>query len=93
MFKKLAGIIPPMLSKRKIEIVALERERIVRRPVMVTCPVCNLNSELLTTRQAGALAQVRPQSIYRWLSQGRVHSVRTPGGQHRVCRRSLFLLD
>ena len=80
-----------MLNKRKIEIIALERERIVRRSVTLTCPVCNRNSELLTTRQTGALLQVRAERIYRWLAQGKIHSVRTPGGQHRVCRRSLFL--
>ena len=57
-----------MLQKKKIEIIAFERERIVRRPSWVTCPVCHAASELLTTRQAGALAQVEPQSIYRWLA-------------------------
>ncbi len=82
-----------MLTKRKIEIVAIERERIVRRPVSMICPVCNSASELLTTRQAGAVAQVGPQSIYRWLASGKAHSVKTSGGQHRVCRNSLFLID
>ena len=55
------------------------------------CPVCLCPSEMLTTRQAAALAQVEARSIRRWLSLGKAHGVRTPGGQHRVCRNSLFL--
>lgn len=79
-----------MMTKRKIEIVAFERERIVRRAVPIYCTVCQLNTELLTTRQAGAIAQVRPPSIYRWLAQGKAHGVRTSGGQYRICKNSLF---
>jgi excisionase family DNA binding protein len=78
--------------KRRIEILAFERERIVRHVGAAGphCPVCSLPSEWLTTAQAAALARVKPQSIYRWLAEGKAHGVRTPGGQHRVCRNSLF---
>jgi excisionase family DNA binding protein len=79
-----------MVTKRKIEIVAFERERIVRRVAPVYCAVCQLNSEWLTTREAGALVQVKPPSIYRWLAQGKAHAVRTSGGQYRICKNSLF---
>jgi excisionase family DNA binding protein len=79
-----------MLNRQKFEVVACSRERIVRRPVTSSCPVCGQPSELLTTRQAAALLQVRPACVRRWLAQGHAHGVRTPGGQHRVCRRSLF---
>jgi hypothetical protein len=82
-----------MITKQRTEIVALERERVVVRLVATLCPVCNFRTEMLTTRQAGALAQVRPQSIYRWLTQGKAHGVRTGGGQHRVCRNSLFSIQ
>jgi excisionase family DNA binding protein len=81
-----------MMTKRKIEIVAFERERIVRRAVPIYCTVCQLNTELLTTRQAGALAQVKSPSIYRWLTQGKAHGVKTSGGQYRICKNSLFHL-
>ncbi|MFL6213879.1 MAG: hypothetical protein ACJ74J_08280 [Blastocatellia bacterium] len=80
------------MKRRRVEIIAFERERIVSRPLTMLCPVCNLNSELLTTRQAGAIAQVKSQSIYRWLALGKAHGVRTSGGQYRVCRNSLFIL-
>jgi hypothetical protein len=78
------------IKKRRIEIVAFERERIVRRPAPAPCPVCKSSSEMLTVRQAGALAQVEAGSIRRWLAQGKAHGVKTPGGQHRVCSLSLF---
>jgi predicted site-specific integrase-resolvase len=54
------------------------------------CPVCQTNSELLTARQAAILAQVNSQSIRRWLASGKAHGVKTPGGQHRICKNSLF---
>lgn len=75
--------------KRSIEIVAFERERIVMRLSSMTCPVCRVNTELLTTRQAGVIFQVRATSIRRWLADGRAHGIRTPGGQHRICKNSL----
>jgi hypothetical protein len=73
-----------------MEIAAFRKERKLTRPVPMICPFCMLDSELLTARQSGALAQVRPQSIYRWLAAGKVHGVRTAGGRHRICRNSLF---
>jgi excisionase family DNA binding protein len=79
--------------KRRIGIVAFERERTIRRTVGMSCPVCRLESELLTVRQAAALAQVGAKTIYRWLARGGVHGLRTPGGGHRICRESLFVLQ
>jgi len=79
--------------KRRVEIIAFERQRIISRPVLMTCPVCQLGTEMLTTRQAEAIIQVRATSIRRWIAQGRAHGIKTPGGQHRVCRKSLFILQ
>ncbi len=79
-----------LIKRRRIEIVAFEREHITIRPVQMLCPVCQLYSEFLTPRQACALAQVKPQSIYRWLASGKAHGLKTAGGQHRICRNSLF---
>jgi hypothetical protein len=78
------------LIKRRIEVVAFERQRIVRRPLQMLCPLCHTNSEFLTVRQAGTLAQVTPKSIYRWLASGRAHGLKTAGGGQRICRHSLF---
>jgi excisionase family DNA binding protein len=90
MLQQIRQRVMPTITKRRIEIVAFERERIIRQPVPAHCPVCQSGSELLTTRQAARLMQVQAQSIRRWLAQGRVHALKTPGGQHRICRNSLF---
>lgn len=87
---RIISLVMAMMTKRRIEVVAFERERIVRRVVPIYCTVCQLNTELLTTRQAGMFVQVKPQSIYRWLAQGKAHGVKTPGGQYRICKYSLF---
>jgi hydrogenase maturation factor HypF (carbamoyltransferase family) len=83
----------PIITKRRVEVIAFERERIVRQSQPTPCPVCRRPSDLLTARQAGAFVQVNVQSIYRWLSQGKAHGVKTCGGQHRICRHSLFLVQ
>jgi hypothetical protein len=80
------------MIKRRVEIIAFERQRMVIRPALMNCPVCRINTELLTTRQAGALAQVKAQSIRRWIASGKAHGVKTPGGHHRICSSSLFLV-
>ena len=76
--------------KRRIEILAFERERIVRRSAPMRCPVCCSKSGLLTIAEAAALARVKAQSICRWLTQGKAHGVKTCGGQHRICQNSIF---
>lgn len=78
------------IKRRRIEIVAFERERIIAAPMQMACPVCHAPSEFLPARLASRLAQVKPQSLYRWLAQGKAHGLRTAGGQHRICRNSLF---
>jgi len=81
------------MIKRRVEIVAFERRRIIGQPVASACPVCLSDTVMLTTQQASALAQVRAQSVRRWLAEGRAHGVKTPGGQHRICRNSLFIVS
>jgi len=80
--------------RRRIEVIAFEQERIVRRalPASFPCPVCHLGSEMLTVRQAGVLAKVTAASIRRWLTRGQAHGVRTSGGHHRICSNSLFIV-
>jgi hypothetical protein len=77
---------------RRIEIVAFERERVVRVPEAagLLCPECFSRTEMLTTHQAAALMQVGTASVRRWLAGGKAHGLRTPGGRHRVCRASLL---
>jgi len=76
---------------KRVTIVTFERERFVRRVQSDHCPVCRCATEWLTASQAAALVQVRRDSVYRWLAEGRVHGVRTVGRHHRVCRNSLLI--
>ena len=81
------------IKRRRIEITVFEQERVVCRPLTVRCPVCLIESEMLTTEQAGDLARVRVESIREWLAEGKAHGLRTAGGQERVCKNSLFQND
>ena len=38
---------------------------------------------LLTAGEVAALIRVDPKSVTRWVKEGRITSVRTPGGHHR----------
>ena len=78
------------IKKRRVEIIAFERERVVVRAALMSCPVCLSDSEMLTAEQAAVLIQVEAESIRTWLAEGKAHGVETTGGQLRVCKNSLF---
>lgn len=75
--------------KRRVEITAVKRQRIIEHSVVTDCPVCNARSELLTSLQAAALAQVTLADIDRWLAAGALHGATTPDGQWRICKNSI----
>jgi len=79
---------------RRILIEAFEKTRVVKRPTIVAnCPICLSPDGLVTSAEAAVLLKVGEPSIRRWLSQGRAHGFKTPGGQYRICRKSLFQSD
>jgi excisionase family DNA binding protein len=43
-----------------------------------------LPDSLLTSYEVGALLQVNPSSINKWVKDGRIHAFRTPGGHRRI---------
>ena len=45
-----------------------------------------LPDSLLTSYQVGALLQVNPSSINKWVKDGRIPAFRTPGGHRRIRR-------
>lgn len=81
------------IKKRRIEIIAFERERVVVRAALMRCPICLIDSEMLTSEQAAALIRVRVESISTWLAQGRAHGVKTASGQYLICRKALFVAE
>lgn len=78
------------IKKRRIEITASESRLVFSAGSGIICPVCLHSSELLTVRQAGLVTQVTVATVRRWLGEGLIHGVRTPGGRHRICRASLW---
>jgi len=76
--------------RRRIEISAFERERIVSQGILTHCPACRSQSELLTLAQAAALVQVDMGILDHWQADGRLHTATTPDGTHRICRNSLL---
>ena len=40
--------------------------------------------QLLTSHQVGALLQVNPSSVKKWVNEGRIAAFRTPGGHRRI---------
>ena len=76
--------------RRRIQIVAFEKERIIQRRLATHCPICETQTELLTVNQAAELVQVESQVIHGWLQGGQTHSATTPDGEHRICRNSIL---
>jgi excisionase family DNA binding protein len=52
---------------------------------MITAKVTELRADsLLTSYQVGALLQVNPSSVNKWVKDGRIPAFRTPGGHRRI---------
>lgn len=47
--------------------------------------------QLLTSHEVGALLQVNPSSVKKWVNEGRIAAFRTPGGHRRI--RAADLVD
>jgi helix-turn-helix protein len=77
--------------RRRIQVVAFETTRVVRRDSAAACPICFSADGLLTLAQAATLIQVGEPNIRRWLLQGKAHGFKTPSGRYRICRNSLLL--
>ena len=47
------------------------------------------SERLLTSHEVGALLQVNPSSVNKWVKEGRITAFRTPGGHRRIRARDL----
>ncbi len=47
------------------------------------------SERLLTSHEVGALLQVNPSSVNKWVKEGRISAFRTPGGHRRIRARDL----
>jgi predicted transcriptional regulator len=56
----------------------------------VWCPLCNKYAQLLKISKAAKLADVSCKTIYRYVEEGKVHSVKIAGSTMRVCSSCLL---
>ena len=70
------------------EIVVIRRSQTAIVPL---CSQCCGVVPMITTEQATEMVSVNERAIYRWVEEGRIHSLETPEGIVFVCPRSLFL--
>ncbi len=51
----------------------------------VWCPLCKEYAQLLKISKAAKLADVTERTIYRYIEEGRVHTIKVAGKTYRVC--------
>ena len=56
----------------------------------VWCPLCKHHAPLLKIRKATKIADVSRRTIYRYVEEGKVHSVKVAGTSIRVCSGCLL---
>lgn len=56
----------------------------------IWCPLCHGYENFLKIRKAAPLADVSRRTIYRYLEEGKICSVKIAGGTSRVCRGCLI---
>jgi excisionase family DNA binding protein len=80
-------------TQRTTEITIERRRSVVTRRTtkrkLSYCPICARESEFVTPEAAAALASVTARTIYRWLENGKLHFMETPGGELFICSESL----
>lgn len=58
--------------------------------VQETCPLCKKSLHLLRISRAAKIADVSEKSIYRYIEEGEVYSVKVAGKTYRVCKHCLL---
>jgi ribosome-binding protein aMBF1 (putative translation factor) len=56
----------------------------------VWCPLCKNYAYLLKIRKAAKLADVSCKTIYRYVEDGKVHSIKIAGSTIRICSSCLL---
>lgn len=60
------------------------------QPFMIPCPLCKKDVRLLRVSHAARLVDVHSRTIYRYVEEGLIHSVKVVGKTYRVCGECLF---
>lgn len=84
------------MFKRKVRLKITSATRQTLRPaagiLRARCPACEREAEMVTEAEAIWILQAGSTTLERLIDDGRVHAVRTVGGNRWVCKDSLFLL-
>jgi excisionase family DNA binding protein len=59
----------------------------------IWCLLCEKYTQLLKVQKAASLADVSRRTIYRYIEEGSIYSVKIAGKTYRVCSRCLLLHD
>ena len=59
-------------------------------PSAIWCPLCDKQVKLLRVAHAAQLIDVHSRTIYRYIDEGLIYSVKVVGKTHRVCGNCLF---
>ncbi len=59
----------------------------------VWCPRCKQYVQLLKIRRAAKLADVSCKTVYRYVEEGKVHTVKIAGSTIRICSSCLLKCD
>lgn len=51
--------------------------------------ICDMSEKDLTTFQAAKLLSVSPDAVLKWIKSGIIDARRTPGGHHRIAKKSI----
>lgn len=54
------------------------------------CPVCSEHAQFIKIANAAKLASVNRRTIYRYIEEGSVYSVKVAGKSYRVCSSCLL---
>jgi hypothetical protein len=82
-----------MNRRRRVKITVENNLLVVRRSsqMLVWCPECPAQIQMITPEEAATLAGVSTRDIYRWVEVEHPHFTETPEGRLMVCPNSLTL--
>jgi hypothetical protein len=64
--------------------------RVTRGVLLISCPVCNREVEMLTRSQAAEILQVHDAAVDRLITARKLHAILTVSGNFCICKPSLF---
>ncbi|MEW6130206.1 MAG: hypothetical protein AB1757_24435 [Acidobacteriota bacterium] len=80
------------IARLKVTTTRLQTMEFRAFRLMLHCPHCEHEVEMLTRAQAAGVLEVDVQTFNQLIAEGQIHAVQTVTGGLRVCKDSLFLM-